>query len=749
MLVMISVFLLLIHFASAITVDSFILKNANNMERDTVANTVVLQGDVQIIYQQQYISADEAVIHLKTQTVEALGNVIYTTPEIYAEADKMFFNYDNNTGIIYNGYVQSGQVSFEGELIYKIGDKEFEASDANYSSCISCPPAWMFSGSEIKATFGGYARIKNTVLRIVNIPIFWFPYIIVPIKNERQTGVLAPSHEISKQGGNAFAIPFYWAINDSSDMTFTLKNYELRGLKTLLEYRYVLSPSSRGIMNYAYIKDEVFPESARHPSPIDKRSRWFFTYKHTYELPSYFEHRADINLASDLQYPYDYLNEFDFYREPSIPNRVSLSRYHPDYHISMDTFHHTNLLKTDPLADNEEAVHMMPHIRWSLKNRKFGKSNLFYKMDLDYTNYARSTYSFDDEDNDFVFDSGTENVRSGQRLITRPEVFVPLQIGNRFDVLASMAYQNHYYKFPDTALGDTGALYADSEESPSQEFLQTRISFRTLFSKVFSNGSMRHKSLPYLTYTKLPHVKRNDHPFWQDKINEIENEPYNTDKSIGDDDILQFDFRDRLVQTDYFEYGINNIFTKKTGTDLSANYNDILVWRIFQRYDFKEAEKDDARAEPFSNITNEIQYRYGRWGFNSIADYYPYQNRTNSNSTISFYPKSNNYISLGYNQAFEINRGERYVSSRSENQDILLGMAYSFGSFNIAGNFEYSAVTYDFEDYRYGIQYMPPGDCWFLSISQVVNSQDIVTKINFEFLFDGKRKDRFRADSIF
>ena len=117
MLVMISVFLLLIHFASAITVDSFILKNANNMERDTVANTVVLQGDVQIIYQQQYISADEAVIHLKTQTVEALGNVIYTTPEIYAEADKMFFNYDNNTGIIYNGYVQSGQVSFEGELI--------------------------------------------------------------------------------------------------------------------------------------------------------------------------------------------------------------------------------------------------------------------------------------------------------------------------------------------------------------------------------------------------------------------------------------------------------------------------------------------------------------------------------------------------------------------------------------------------------------------------------------------------------
>src|SRR5580700_4480285 len=97
-----------------------VLINADSMFRDLEKKTVRLKGHVQLVFKGQHVSCDKALLDLNKQIVTAEGHVIMYSEKTHVEGDKVVFNYHDNTGFIYNGFVQSGQVVFEGELIEKI-----------------------------------------------------------------------------------------------------------------------------------------------------------------------------------------------------------------------------------------------------------------------------------------------------------------------------------------------------------------------------------------------------------------------------------------------------------------------------------------------------------------------------------------------------------------------------------------------------------------------------------------------------
>ncbi|HVK60264.1 MAG TPA: putative LPS assembly protein LptD, partial [Bdellovibrionales bacterium] len=256
--------------------------NADEMYRDSERMIIELKGNVQVIFDQQYISCDRAIIHLQTQEIEAIGNLVINSPQAYVEGDGATLSYKDNTGTIVNGFVKSGQVIFEGKVVKKTGPNTYEATSAQYTACTTCPSAWSFSGSRIDAEIGGYAYIKNSVLHIARVPVFWLPYLVVPLKSERQTGLLVPQLEFSS-GGTAISSSFFWAISRSQDATITAKHYSLRGLKGLFNYRYVLSKDSGGELNSGFIRDRYFVGNNR-VKDLDvgsKINRWFVDYQHS------------------------------------------------------------------------------------------------------------------------------------------------------------------------------------------------------------------------------------------------------------------------------------------------------------------------------------------------------------------------------------------------------------------------------------------------------------------------------------
>ena len=101
-----------------------------------------------------------------------------------------------------------------------------------------CPP-WSLKAKKIS-----HDKTKKTiyynhaVLKVYDVPIFYFPKFFHPDPTvERQSGFLAPFFTNSTTVGTGFALPYYWAISNDKDLTFTPKIYNNENLLFLNEYR--------------------------------------------------------------------------------------------------------------------------------------------------------------------------------------------------------------------------------------------------------------------------------------------------------------------------------------------------------------------------------------------------------------------------------------------------------------------------------------------------------------------------------
>ncbi len=101
-----------------------------------------------------------------------------------------------------------------------------------------CPP-WSLKARKII-----YDKTKKNIyyehatLKIYDVPIFYFPRFFHPDPTvTRQSGFLFPFFTNSTTVGNGFAIPYYWAINNDKDLTFTPKYYANENALFLNEYR--------------------------------------------------------------------------------------------------------------------------------------------------------------------------------------------------------------------------------------------------------------------------------------------------------------------------------------------------------------------------------------------------------------------------------------------------------------------------------------------------------------------------------
>ena len=101
-----------------------------------------------------------------------------------------------------------------------------------------CPP-WSLKAKKIS-----HDKLKKTIyynsatLKIYDIPIFYFPKFFHPDPTvKRQSGFLAPFFTNSTNIGFGSAIPYYWAISENKDLTFTPKIYTKENALFLNEYR--------------------------------------------------------------------------------------------------------------------------------------------------------------------------------------------------------------------------------------------------------------------------------------------------------------------------------------------------------------------------------------------------------------------------------------------------------------------------------------------------------------------------------
>ena len=216
--------------------------------------------------------ADEAEVFADLDRVLASGNIVFVSSSNRISADRMEFNTKTKTGTFYNASgiaslegrgidrslfgTQEPDAYFWGETIEKLGPKTYRVSHGGFTTCVQPTPRWELVSSQATLTLEKRAFIKNAVLKVKDVPVFYLPAMYYPInKEDRATGFLLPIYGNSDVKGHTLNNAFFWAINRSQDATLFHSLYSKSGQSFGGEYRYVQSAGSSGNFQTTVVKE--------------------------------------------------------------------------------------------------------------------------------------------------------------------------------------------------------------------------------------------------------------------------------------------------------------------------------------------------------------------------------------------------------------------------------------------------------------------------------------------------------------
>jgi len=350
---------------------------ADSMSHETARDLIKATGKVEITWQDMVMSADEATFNRTTQTLVATGNVSLLKAGDTLRGDQLIMDTETGRAEMENGQIFMAKGSFRanGKPIAKLGDDSYALRNGNLTTCDAAVPSWKFGASELDLTIEEYATGKHVVFYVKDIPVFYFPYIILPVKRERQSGFLFPKLGSSSKRGIFIDIPYYWAISPSQEATVNLDIQTKRGIGLGLDYRYRLSRSSEGSLGGYLIYDNN-----------ENKERGQLVQFHKEQFSDSFSLITSLNLTSDQTFLADYGETSGEYNRQYHDSRIVLTRFWDNWLASAQALY-TQDYSTSSTAGTLQRA---PEISlYGVREKVPYIPNLYFDLDLLATSYYR------------------------------------------------------------------------------------------------------------------------------------------------------------------------------------------------------------------------------------------------------------------------------------------------------------------------------------------------------------------------
>lgn len=318
---------------------------------EAVANQkAIYQGDVVVKQGNRTLKANTATLRQPENVVTATGDVYYHDGEIAVTGKSLQTNLDNEDTTLEDAHYKMMCVPGRGEAkrVFKNGTTFYEMEDGTYTTCPDNDDSWRFSAGKIeKQDDSIFADLYHTRFEILDTPVFYLPYLRVPVEDGRLTGFLYPSITWNDTDGIELQTPFYWNIHPQLDMLITPKYMSNRGLFMSFEPRY-LTHFGSGSMVLEYMgNDKLYPE-------FDKS--WGFNWRHA-GIQDHWLYDIDYSKVSD----YTYFNRFTDSRVGSREDNTLLQTGQVSYRdVNWDST--LTVRSFQPLSPNTSVYRLMPQL---------------------------------------------------------------------------------------------------------------------------------------------------------------------------------------------------------------------------------------------------------------------------------------------------------------------------------------------------------------------------------------------------
>ena len=541
-----------------------------SIDSDTQTKTgdrYTLDGSVVIHYRDRTLEADHIEYDTATGDVTATGHLHATGgknhEEIHASHGSLnlntstgrFFDVRGSVGLKSSGnrviYTSGNPFLFTGREVRKTGESTYEILDGTVTSCQLPHPDWLLSAG-LFSVDDEKARAKNSVFRLLNIPLLYLPYVTHPIDSEpRQSGVLIPIIGQSNTKGLVLGEQLYFAMSRSTDLTLGVQYFSRRGWLDQVTFRH------RGLGDDFLL--------AHYSQLFDRGIGFGPTYTNQGGEDLTFAGRHDVSPATRVAANIEYLSSY-IYREAfseSFNQAVSTDITSVAYGVhtgsgftqSVEADRYQGLKQipapatalTKATGGQQVRIFHVPSLNLSATDHRLGASGLEWSFDTSAAGLKRVQPNF-------VTNGVTE------RLDLHPSIAYPLSAGG-WRLRPALGLRDTFYsRSRDPSLtGSPIELQQTLNRADLEAGLELRApvlarTFDTPWLKRLAGGSVRHTIEPVLNYRFVTGVD-----------------------NFGS--ILRFDDRDIVSNTNELEYGVTQrFFTRRTpdsrcgaqATDLDA-----------------------------------------------------------------------------------------------------------------------------------------------------------------------------------
>ena len=275
---------------------------ADKVEYDRERGIVTATGNVEAWQNDHVLRADKITFDRNTDVAAASGHVVIIEPD----GQVLFSDYAELSQGMREGVIKHMRalLAENGRLVAngarRTEGKINEMSRAIYSTCNLCKedptkaPLWQLRARDaVQDQENKRIEYRDAVLDIYGIPVVWLPYFWhVDPSVKRASGFLIPSYGHGNEIGTFVQVPYYWAIDQSSDATFIGNFNTGQGANLDTQYRRRFNDGTLTVDLGVGI-DQGKPQAAIF-------SKGTFAYDDTWR------YGFDINRASSAVYLRDY-----------------------------------------------------------------------------------------------------------------------------------------------------------------------------------------------------------------------------------------------------------------------------------------------------------------------------------------------------------------------------------------------------------------------------------------------------------
>jgi LPS-assembly protein len=493
-----------------------------------------LHGKAEVHYGVYILRADDVTYNADTGQSTADGNVVlergpndehlqasHGTYNVRAESGR-FENVTGSIGMRMRGprlmLTSSNPFFFTGKVVEKTAPDHYIVYDGTVTTCELPRPKWQFNASKVVVNVGGTAKIYHSTFGIKGIPILYFPFATLPAERiPRQSGFLIPNIGTSSVKGTILGESLFWAINRSMDAHIGAEYFSARGWAPQGEFRARPSDTSFVDLNYYGVLDRGTGNPTVNQGGEEVRLNAEGAFGHN------FRGVANIDYLSSFVFRLAFNDVFTQAVNSEVRSEAFLSNATRGffYNASMQRYQD---FESTTAGDVITILHA-PSFEVSSVDRPLGHSPFYWSYDAAAEGLSRSEPGF-----------STANLVG--RFDLSPSLSLPLQFGG-WSVRPELSLRDTSY----TQQLATGARIAESD-LVNRRNLEGTVEVRPpalnrIFAGEFMGRKWKHVIEPRVVYRYVTGV------------NNFAN-------------ILRFDERDILTNTNEVEYGlVNRLYAKR------------------------------------------------------------------------------------------------------------------------------------------------------------------------------------------